>query len=370
MTDLDMLLATFPGSTFVRGTLPIESRSTDNHDRSDFIVYEGFLAAFYRGDFVYCVRDFIHYEREDRHSIYSISFHLPPFEVIRAVDSQNRLDILAKGANWWAALSIKESTILVEIGAGTLAYSRELTERLDNGLASRKIQNRTVSFQVWTSDDYPTTRNFTEVSWESIEQNYPVATRSSLAVLANFNRTRPSSDGRIILFHGAPGTGKTWAIRSLLTAWKQWAHAAIILDPEILLESPSYILKALDHIAFGTTRLLIIEDADDLVEKSRVRNSCLSRLLNATDGIIGACSDIMVLLSTNAPPKSMDPALLRPGRCLATVEFEPFPAVDASERLGERGPANGPMTLAEIYRYLGETSLLQDTKTVSTGQYL
>lgn len=370
MSDLDMLLATFPGSTFLRGAIPIESRSTDNHNRSDFIVYEGFLAAFYRGDFIYGVRDFIHYESEDRHNIHSISFHLPPFEVIRAVDSPRRLDILAKGADWWAAVSIKESTVLVEIGASSLERAQELMERLDHGLASRKPSERKVSFQVWTSDDYPTTRNFNEVSWASIEQNYPASTRASLAELANFTRTRPSSDGRIILFHGVPGTGKTWAIRSLLTAWKHWADAAIILDPENLLNSSSYFLKTLDHVGLGTTRLLVIEDADELVEKGHVRSSGLSRLLNATDGMIGASSDIMVLLSTNASPKSVDPALLRPGRCLATVEFEPFPPFNASKRLGEQGPAEHPMTLAEIYRRLGETSLLHDRGVIMTGQYL
>lgn len=370
MSDLEALFTAFPGTTLVPGPMPIQSRSTEDHNRSNFITDEGFLAAFYRGDFTYCVRDYFHCESQSRHSINSISFHLPPFEVIRAVESLNRLDLLIKGDSWWSVIAIMDTTIVVEFGTNSLFRGHELKDRFNRGLASRHVPDRTVSFQVWTSDDHPSTRSFEDVTWASIEQNYPASTRSGLGALAQFTRIRPSSDGRIILFHGPPGTGKTWAIRSLLTAWKKWAHAAVILDPENLLESPSYLLKTLDHVVNGTTRLLVLEDADEVVEKSGVRGSGLSRLLNATDGMVGASSDIMVLLSTNAHPKSLDPALLRPGRCLATVGFEPFPASEASRRLGEHGPAEYPMTLAEIYRRMGETSLLQGERAVLTGQYL
>ena len=89
MSNVDLLLNTFPGSTYLRAPIPIESRSTDSHNRSDFITDEGFLAAFYRGDFIYCVRDYFHCESSSRHSITSISFHLPSFEIIRAVEENN-----------------------------------------------------------------------------------------------------------------------------------------------------------------------------------------------------------------------------------------------------------------------------------------
>ena len=195
-------------------------------------------------------------------------------------------------------------------------------------------------------------------------------TRGSLEQLSNLKRTRASSDGRIIIFHGPPGTGKTFAIRALLTRWKPWAQIALILDPEKLLSEPAYLMGILDHESKQSTRLLVIEDADEIMEKNGTRASGLSRLLNAADGIIGASSDVMFLLSTNAGPGRLDTALTRPGRCLATVGFEPFSVAEANERLGSFGPTHRPLTLAEIYRNLGETSILSNERPISTGQYL
>jgi hypothetical protein len=370
MTNSDTLFATFPDITEIPGPSPIQIRSTDEHNRTNFVTDEGFLAAFYRGDFIYCVRDYFHCETESRYTINSISFHLPSFEIIRCVESTRRLDLLLKGSDWWAVAAIMESSVIVEFGTNSLAQGHELAMRFNLGLAARDVPETTVSFQVWTGEDYPSTRSFSDVTWTSIEKNYPSSTREGLSSLASFKRTKASSDGRIILFHGPPGTGKTWAIRSLLTTWKKWVQAAVVLDPENLLNSPSYLLKIMDQVMNDSTRLVVIEDADEVVEKNGIRGSGLSRLLNATDGMVGASSDIMVLLSTNAHPRSLDTALLRPGRCLATVGFECFPTAEASALLGERGPAESPMTLAEIYRQLGETSLLKSETPILTGQYL
>jgi hypothetical protein len=370
MTDLNQLLTTFPGSTLIPGPLPIELRSTDAHNQSNFITDEGFLAAFYRGDFTYSLRDWFHCDTQTRYTIPSISFYLPSFEIIRAVESNFRLDLFIKGTDWWASIGIMASNVSSEFGSNSLARVRELSNRFHDGLAARDVPDLTVSFQVWTGEDHPSTKSFDDVYWKTINDNYPASTRTSLEALSRFTRTKASTDGRVILFHGPPGTGKTWAIRSLLTSWKNWAQAAIVLDPENLLSSPAYLMKIMDQVLSGTTRLLIIEDADEVVKIDGTRGSGLSRLLNATDGMIGANSDIMVLLTTNASPGSLDAALLRPGRCLAMIGFDSFSAREANERLGCRGPAERPMTLAEIYRKVGQTSMLSTERPTLSGQYL
>jgi hypothetical protein len=370
MTDLNQLLTTFPDSILIPGPLPIELRSTDAHNQSNFITDEGFLAAFYRGDFTYCLRDWFHCDTQSRYTIPSISVYLPSFEIIRAVESNFRLDLLIKGSDWWASIGIMASNVSSEFGSDSLARVRELSSRFHEGLAARDVPDLTVSFQVWTGEDHPSTKSFDDVYWNTINDNYPACTRTSLEALSRFTRAKSTSDGRVILFHGPPGTGKTWAIRSLLTSWKIWAQAAIVLDPENLLSSPAYLMKILDQVLSGTTRLLVIEDADEVVKIDGTRSSGLSRLLNATDGMIGANSDIMVLLTTNASPGLLDPALLRPGRCLAMIGFDSFSSKEANERLGHRGPAERPMTLAEIYRQLGQTSMLSNERPVMSGQYL
>ena len=371
MTDLDHLFATPPSSTGAYNTTPIRLGSTDSHNRTDFITNAGLLDAFYRGDFTFCVRDYFHYKEESRYNVDSISFFLPPFEIIRAVETRGRLELLTKGLEWWAVISIMDSAVMVEFGVQSLERGQELAQRFNRGLSRGCKPESKVSFQIWTNaDELPSTKSFSDVSWKKIQRNYPISTRNDLDVLALFTRTKSSSDGRIILFHGPPGTGKTYAVRAMLTSWKHWASAALVLDPEVMLDSPSYLLKIMDRDPVTSTRLLVFEDADEIVEKNGTRGSGLSRLLNLTDGLIGATQDLVVLLTTNASPGALDAALTRPGRCLATVGFDQFPTSEANERLGSFGPAKRPMTLAEIYRQLGETTLIGNESPVMTGQYL
>jgi hypothetical protein len=369
MNDLDSLFTTLPCKAF--DSTPIYLGSSDNHNRTDFITDAGFLDAFYRGDFIYCVRDYFHYRAETRYNVNSISFFLPPFVVIRAVESMRRLELLVKGLDWWAVISIKESSVMVEFGIPSFEKGRELAQRFNKGLARGCEPEAMVSFQIWTgADELPSIKSFGDVSWKKIRKNYPDSTRTNLDVLAGLTRTKSSSDGRIILFHGPPGTGKTYAIRALLTLWKPWASAALVLDPEVMLATPAYLMKIMERDLTDSTRLLVIEDADEIVEKNGTRGSGLSRLLNLTDGLIGATRDLVVLLTTNSHPSSLDTALTRPGRCLATVGFDRFPTLEANERLGTFGPAERSMTLAEIYQQLGETTLLTSELPVMTGQYL
>ncbi len=133
-------------------------------------------------------------------------------------------------------MSIKESSVVVEFGVDSLERGRELAQRFNKGLARGCETEAKVSFQIWTgADEMPSTKSFGDVSWEKIQKNYPASTRTSLDTLARLTRAKPSTDGRIILFHGPPGTGKTYAIRALLTLWKHWASAALVLDPEVML---------------------------------------------------------------------------------------------------------------------------------------
>ncbi|MHB1087554.1 MAG: AAA family ATPase [Acidimicrobiales bacterium] len=248
-----------------------------------------------------------------------------------------RLELLAKGRDWWAAISIMDSAVTVEFGVQSLERGRELAERFNRGLARGWEPESKVLFQIWTNtDELPSTKSFGDVSWEKIQRNYPVSTRKSLDALARFTRIRSSADGRIILFHGPPGTGKTYAVRAMLTAWKHWASAALVLDPEVMLASPSYLLKIMERDPETSTRLLVFEDADEIVEKNgtRGRGSGLSRLLNLTDGLIGATQDIVVLLTTNASPAVLDAALTGPGAAsprLVSISSQHWKPTIASE---------------------------------------
>lgn len=64
----------------------------------------------------------------------------------------------------------------------------------------------------------------------------------------------------------------------------------------------------------------------------------LARLLNMTDGFIGRGRNVIVVMTTSEPVRDIHPALVRPGRCLMEVEFEPLSAREADEWLSVATP--------------------------------
>lgn len=103
--------------------------------------------------------------------------------------------------------------------------------------------------------------------------------------------------------------------------------------------------------------MLVFEDTGELLAAdARERTGQgLSRLLNLVDGIVGQGLRVLVLVTTNEPLRRLHPAIARPGRCAARVEFEPFSPDEAAAWLGAHDlPAtpNGSATLAQLFARL------------------
>ena len=133
----------------------------------------------------------------------------------------------------------------------------------------------------------------------------------------------PGVGGRLILWHGEPGTGKTYALRAL--GW-EWRSGATSTTSPTRRRSSARARRTCSTSCSTTTtrtttpsrwRLLILEDTGELLAadaKERTGQG-LSRLLNVVDGLIGQGLQVLVLVTTNEPLRRLHPAVSRPGRC-------------------------------------------------------
>lgn len=239
---------------------------------------------------------------------------------------------------------------------------------------------------VWVNFSYMTGMNVDRNTqfmrcpkWDEIKNNYPAECQSELS--RTMKMKQPWKDGRLMIWHGDPGSGKTFAIRSLLMAWRDQFNFVIVADPEKLMASPSYYYEVAsapnmnsvpgaqsqddddeDPARSKKKRLLfIIEDSGDLISTgSRQKHwDKFGKLLNITDGLVGQGREDIFLLTFNEKLDNIDPAVVRPGRCISQLEFERFSEEEVHAWLAAHGadyepsdstlPFRGP-TLAELYQ--------------------
>jgi len=221
----------------------------------------------------------------------------------------------------------------------------------------------------WSNGTHGPTRRTRRLSvppWEDCHDNYPHVTADALRPL--METFEPGAGGQLILWHGPPGTGKTWALRSLAWEWREWCAIHYITDPEKLFGAEAaYLLdvlladdsdeghqplrslteplfdappvKADPRAADGRWRLLVLEDTGEMMSSdARERAGAgLGRLLNVVDGMIGQGLKVLVLVTTNEEVRKLHPAIARTGRCAAQVRFDAMPVSDAQAWLEEHG---------------------------------
>jgi hypothetical protein len=243
----------------------------------------------------------------------------------------------------------------------------------------------TVTF--WTYGPHgpmPSFRTVAVPGWDEIRENYSAETRAHLEqLMVDFH---PAHGGQLVLWHGQAGTGKTFALRALAWEWRAWCELHYIVDPDSFFGAHAdYLMNVLVHEPFtlgaawqshihelqamtseivATTeddaraakpwRLLVLEDTGELLtpDAKAVIGQGLSRFLNVVDGLIGQGLRVLVLVTTNEPVRTLHPAVARPGRCAANVEFTPLSEREATAWLEAHDLApdvRGERLLASLY---------------------
>jgi ATPase family associated with various cellular activities (AAA) len=173
----------------------------------------------------------------------------------------------------------------------------------------------------------------------------------------------------VLVLQGAPGSGKTRLIRTILgemSRRRDGGVEALYTGDKKALESDEIFVQFIT----GTHHAFIVEDADHVLRPRAQGNEHLHRFLTIADGIVRA-QGRKIIFSTNLPNiGDLDDALLRPGRCFARVATRDLTFAEAQaltmdlcaaqgtnvtealKRLAAKN--NGNMSVAEVYRAVND----------------
>lgn len=312
-------------------------------------------------------------------------------EIVSCLETDHIVALIATVEDATVFVRTKSDSTLVRVSSANWARAAAIAEEIRAQVPAGGTDGVTVRVWYRTSDRQPPTsrdRDLDAPEWDGIARNYPSRVRDHLAALNA--ATRPAGHGRFILWHGAPGTGKTTALRALMRSWSRWCASQYIADPERFFGDPGYMADVLSspvRSGDGPTlerpgrphshwKLVIAEDSDEYLRATARRDagSAMGRLLNLTDGILGQAYRAIVLITTNEELQRLHPALIRPGRCLARVEFALFSPGEAKEWLGLDGHVpDRQHTLAELLALRGDLAAIgprTNEQPPSTGAYL
>lgn len=275
----------------------------------------------------------------------------------------------------WAVLRLDANAVaFVDISRGSATIEVASTDRsalarhcadLGARLGMAQPNENDVAVTFWALGSHgprSARRRIKAPTWEEIRANYEQQT--SLAV-ADLVASRLPEAGRLVLWYGDPGTGKTNALRALARLWGDWCATHFITDPEAFLGSgTSYLLDVLTTESRSSKsgrqddwKLVVLEDSGELLtaDAHQRTGQALSRLLNVTDGLLGQGMNVVVLVTTNEPLGRLHPAIQREGRCWSQIEFRPLSLGESNDWLAARGAAarvTRGVTIADLFALL------------------
>lgn len=290
------------------------------------------------------------------------SHRVPELEELGEIELSWRLHYAHEAVVWLDSHVL--ALVVADKGEGVVAVAARSTAAAQKGAATleRRLREEPdapsdieVSFWTGGADPWRSRRRIEAPLLDEVVVNYPHSVRAQVEWLANLQD--PQGGGSLLLWHGPPGTGKSWALRALAREWREWCSTHYVTDPESFLGSGTQYLMQIVRERSDEARpwqLIALEDAGELMaaDARSETGQALSRLLNLTDGLLGQGLRTLVVVTTNEKIGRLHPAVRRPGRCLAAIGFERFSAQEGSAWLARHGTEvslDRPATLAELY---------------------
>jgi hypothetical protein len=369
--SVQMLLEAFPNSAAYDLPLNIPADWVADKSDAEDIIRGGLFSRVANGEFPFVKHTRFSIDPNREITDVVIGFNVPTCKIERELVTFHTRYILLKGSNWSAYLEIGPSSLQVFIASVSSILSQQLMQTFREGLEVTKRTTDEIEYYVYSESDFPSRVKSKKVHWSDIKENYPTSTRVQQEKLVKYRRSLSSNDPSLVVMQGEPGVGKTWFDRSLMTEWSDWAEFVVVADSESLFGKggTSYLMNIIDSAPIDKTRVLVIEDCPDEVITGE-RSGGLSRLLSLTDGLVSGQKSLMILLTSNTNISQIDPALLRSGRALQKIKFSKFSIGEATKRLGNFGPAESEMSLADIYVRIGKTKSMSKDEIVRDGTYL
>jgi hypothetical protein len=186
-------------------------------------------------------------------------------------------------------------------------------------------------------------QSFDKIPLEDIKCNYSENVIDSVTQLLEY--MNQVTHGLVVL-SGPVGTGKSYLIRSILSEMTQ--RRAVVCTPAThFLEEAGLLTQV---VANFQKSIVVLEDVGEVIAIDAATRyvDARSNLLNFAEGFLSLLTDAIIVVSFNYDVDKIDPAVLRPGRCLARIEVKDLPFEQANELVDFDIP-NRNYSLAEVY---------------------
>lgn len=186
-------------------------------------------------------------------------------------------------------------------------------------------------------------QSFEDMPLASVQENYTEEVLASVHTV--LKRANEVTSG-LVLISGPVGTGKSYLIRAILTELRQ--RRAVICSPATqFLESAGMLSQVGANFRKS---LIVLEDIGQVVSADAALSYADARanLLNFSEGFLSLLMDAIVVISFNYDIDKIDPAILRPGRCLANIIVKELDYEHAQKLVSFKIPHQN-FTLAEVY---------------------